>query len=341
MHWFRFCATVLAAGVAVAIPAAADPIEEFFKGKTVTFYIGAGAGGTYGLYGQLLVNHIGKHLPGHPTIVIKYHGASSGGVVAANFMHNAAAKDGSVIGMTQQTIPVAQLMRPGVGKFDVRQWNWIGNMAPVRNMLGVWHTAKAQTIDAAKKVEVVIGATGKSSPTYITPSLLNRYVGTKFKIIRGYEGTKGIDIAMERGEVLGRGASWSSIKIGHPDWVKEKKFKVLAFDATTRQPDLPDVPRIMDLVSDPTHRQVLELVGVSAEFGRAVFLPPGAPSDKVAAWRNAFDATMKDKAFLADAQKRKAEIEPMTAAEMEAMVKRVFAARPEVVEAARKVMGTL
>lgn len=342
MTTLRIAAAIgLAAGVAAAAPASADSIEEFYTGRTVTFMVGSGVGGTYGLYAQILLNHIPRHLPGKPTIVIKYHGASSGGVVAANYMHNAAPKDGSVIGMTQQTIPVSQLMRPGAGKFDVREWKWLGNMAPVRNMLGVWHGAKAQTIDEAKKVEVVIGATGKSSPTYITPALLNHFVGTKFKIIRGYEGTKGIDIAMERGEVFGRGASWSSIKIGHPDWVKEKKFKVLAFDAATRQPDLPDVPRIMDLVSDEKQRRVLELVGVSAEFGRTVFLPPGTPADRVAAWRKAFDATMKDKAFLAEAEKRQAEIEPQTAAEVEAMVKRVFDAPPEVIENARKVMEAL
>ena len=319
--------------------AMAETPAAFYAGKTVTFIVGAPPGGTYGLYGQVLAHHIGAHIPGKPTVVVKFHGASSGGMLAANYMQNAATKDGTTIGMTQQTIPINQIMRPESVKYDVRLWQWVGGMAPVRNMLGVWHTAPAQTIEQAKKVEVIVGATGKSSPTYITPTLLNEFVGTKFKVVRGYKGVAGLNLAMERGEIFGRGASWMSIKLDKAEWVRDKKFKVLAIDAATKQPDLPDVPRLLDLVQDPRKRKILELVGVSAEFGRAVFMPPGTPADRVAAMRTAFNETLKDPALLAEAKERKMEIEPQTAAELEEMVKRIFDAPADVIEAARKAMG--
>lgn len=335
-----FTAVVAAAFAHSTIAASADEVSDFFKGRTITFYVGAGSGGTYGLYSRVLSQHLGRHIPGNPEIILNFKGGSSGGIVASNYMHNAAPKDGSAIGMTQQTAAVAQVLRPEPSKYDCREWSWIGAVTPIRNMLAIWHKAAAQSIEEARKIEVTIGATGKSSPTYITPMLLNRFVGTKFKIIRGYKGVKGLNLAMEQGETFGRGASYLSLKTSTPQWLAEKKIKVLVFDSLSRSPDLPDVPRLVDLVDDPREKKIAELVGISAEFGRAVFLPPGVPKARVEAFRAAFDATMKDKAFLADAKKRQMPVEPLTPAQLDGLVQKIHATPEDVIAEAREIMGT-
>lgn len=329
----------LAAATFMAAPVSADAVADFYNGRTITFIVGAGAGGTYGLYGRVLGEHMGRHIPGNPNVIVNFHGGSSGGIVASNFLHGAAPKDGSTIGMTQQTASVAQVLRPKASRYDTREWNWIGSMAPVRNMLALWHTAPAQTIEEAKQTEVLVGATGMSSPTYITPMLLNRFVGTKFKIIRGYEGAKGLDLAMERGETFGRGASWLSLVVGAPHWVEEKKIKAVVFDSLTREPGLPEVPTLAELVQDPREKKIAELIGISSEYGRAVFAPPGVPSARVAALRAAFDATMKDPAFLADAKKRQIPIEPLSAARLEELDRMIHDTPEDVIAEAREIMG--
>jgi tripartite-type tricarboxylate transporter receptor subunit TctC len=321
-------------------PAKADAVEDFYKGKTITFIVGSGPGGSYDLYARLLAASMSKYIPGHPTVVVKLAGGVGGGLPVAVNVQAAVPKDGTVIAMTQQTIVVSQVTEPlAKGKYDVTTWNWIGLMAPVRNMLAIWHTAKAQTLDEAKTTEVIIGSTGRVSPTYIVPNLLNQIYGTKFKIVTGYNGVADLNLAMERGEIEGRGASWISVVTQAPQYITEKKLKPVAVDGLTKEPGLENVPLLVELAKDDKQRGAITLLSSAAEFGRAVFAPPGVPADRVEALRRAFDATMKDPELLADAEKRGIPVEPHTGEELQKIAAKVIASSPEAVEYAVQLMS--
>jgi tripartite-type tricarboxylate transporter receptor subunit TctC len=336
---FAFPITAVAALTALGCGAArADAVEDFYRGKTITFIIASNPGGSYDIYSRLLADHMPSHIPGKPTMIVKHAGGSGGGLPMTNAFYNTGRRDGSEIGMTQQTAILAQILTPDLVKYDARQWGWIGLMTPIRNMLGVWHTAPAQTLDEAKKKEVLVGATGRASPTYIVPIALNKIYGTKFKPVMGYKNVAGIDLAMERGEVFGRGASWQSVVSQKPQYITEKKFKALVVDGLTRDPEIPDVPLLVELAKTEQHKQAAMLVSSASEFGRSVFTPPGVPADRLSALRKAFDATMKDPAFLAEAKKRKAPIEPQNAAYLEKITADVINSSPEVVAIARHLM---
>lgn len=335
-----FAAAIMAASTGLAASlASADPIEEFYGGKTITFVIASNPGGSYDVYSRILANHMPNHIPGKPTMIIRHAGGSGGGLPMTNAFHNTAKRDGTEIGMTQQTAVLAQVLTPDVVKYDARQWNWIGLMTPIRNMLGVWHTAPAQTLDEAKEKEVLVGATGRASPMYIVPIVLNEIYGTKFKPVMGYKNVAEVDLAMERGEVFGRGASWQSVVSQKPQYIAEKMFKALVVDGLTRDPEIPDVPLLIELAKTERHKQAVMLVSSTAEFGRSVFAPPGVPADRVAALRKAFDATMKDPAFLEEAKKRNAPIEPQSGDSLAKTTAAVINSPPEVVVIARKLMG--
>jgi tripartite-type tricarboxylate transporter receptor subunit TctC len=316
-------------------PAQADPLADFYAGKVISFYVGSDPGGSFDPYARALAEHMPKHIPGKPKIIIKFTGGQSGGLQLANSIQNVTPRDGLNMAMTQQTIVLNQVLQPEYAKYDARQWLWLGNMAPVRNMLSLWHTAKAQTIEEAKKVEVVIGATGPSSPTYIVPSVMNKFLGTKFKIVTGYKGAADLNLAMQRGEIEGRGASWVSVQLSMPDAIAQGHIKPIVFASITREPSAPDVPTLVEVMTDPLHKQVAEFISAESDFGRSVFLPPGVPNDRVEALRRAFDATMKDPDFLAQAKKFSLAIEPTSHDEMARLTEKVIKAPKEVLEFAK------
>jgi len=200
--------SVMAMGLAAfAVSDTSSQAQGFYQGKQITLVIGASNRGTYAAYARVVAQHLPKHIPGNPKIVLSVKGGASGGMVAANFIHNAVPKDGSVMGTVVQTIPVSQFLRPGAGRYDATKWGWIGNVSPVMNMVALWHKSPAQTLEEATKVKVRVSATGKSSPTYVYPSLMNQFFGTKFKPITGYKGIGGMNQGMEQGETHARGAS--------------------------------------------------------------------------------------------------------------------------------------
>jgi len=322
-------------------PAAADPIADFYRGRTISLYVGGGPGGSYEVYGRLLAAYLPDHIPGKPTVVVKVGGDRGGSSLKdANYMQRAAPRDGTAIAMIQQTIVANQVIDPqAVAQYDVGQWRWIGLMAPARNMLAVWHTAPAQTIEAATQHEVIIGATGRSSPTFIVPSVMNEMLGTKFKIVLGYSGVATLDLAMERGEISGRGASWLSFELSKPDWITGKMVKALVVDGLSKEPNLPDVPLLVDLTKDDLQRRVVTLISSSAEFGRAVFAPPEVPAERVAALRRAFAAAMRDERLLADAERRKLPIDPQSGERLDEIAREVVSSPPDVVKRARELVG--
>ena len=330
-------AAIAAAGIATQ--ANADAISDFYQGKTVTLQVGAGAGGSYDIYARTLAEHMSAHIPGKPTIIVKMAGGNGGGLPTANQAQNTLPHDGTTIVMTQQTIVANQLLYPQSAHYDVRTWNWIGLMAPTRNMLAVWYKAPAQTIEEATKKEVIIGATGRASPTFLVPQILNEMLGTKYKIVIGYNGVADLNLDMERGEIEGLGASWISVITQAPQYIAEKKLKPLVVDGLTPEPSIPDVPLMMNVAKTAADKETMAFISSAAEFGRSVFVPPNVPADRVAALRAAFDATMKDPEFLADAEKRKIPIEPQGGEALGKTAAKIASSSPQAVAAARKLMG--
>lgn len=302
--------------------AGAQSAEEFYKSKMLTLVIGFAAGdGGYDVTSRLFGRHMVNHLPGKPNL-LPLNMPGAGGRNAATHVYNIAPKDGSVIATIEQSLPLQQALGEKF-QFDVTKFNWVGNMIAGTNVLLAWHASGVKSIADAKAREVTIGATGSGSSQQ--PKLMNLLIGTKFKIVSGYQGGGQINLAMERGEVDGRTNTWTSVKSVTPDWIPDKKINVLAQIGLEKADDLPDVPLMMDLGATPEDRTLLKLLSTSATIGRSLATTPGAPADRVAALRAAFDATAKDPAFLADAQKAKLEFNTMSGAQLERIVADIIA----------------
>src|SRR6201991_326008 len=327
-HLFNCLAGALALA---AIPhmAHADPVADFYKDKSVRLIISGESGGTYDSDGRLVAKYIGKHIPGNPRIVTENMLGASGRV-AANYVYNGAPKDGTVIAIVQQSVPLGQALGESGVQYDAARFNWLGSPVRPDETLVVWHATGVKTIDDAKKREVIIGATSPTGMNYLYPKLANELLGTKFKIVTGYPGGTPIILALERGEVEGRGSNpWSDWKLRKPDWVRDKKIVPLMQMSLFKHPDLPDVPLMVDLAPNPTARAVFELVTITGELGRPFLTSPGVPAERVKALRDAFDATMKDPEFIAEAAKSSKDIHPIDWKEMDELVKRVLSAPRE------------
>ena len=311
--------------------AAAQSVADFYKGKNVSVVIGYGVGGGYDQYARVLSRYMGAHIPGEPTLVVQ-NMPGAGSRKAANWLYNVAPKDGSVIATLGQNTPTDQaLSQPGI-QFDAAKFNWIGNMVVVNNTLAVWHTTGVTTIKEATQKELAIGATGASSPSVLYPQVSNNLLGTKFKIISGYPGGGDINLAMERGEVDGRGSnSWASWKSTKAEWLKDKKVNILFQVGLKREPDLPDVPLLSELGDTPEERQVLEVISADVAVGRPILTTPGVPQDRVKALRKAFDDTLADKAFIEETKKQKMDINPLSGEELQEVVAKVLAHPPAVI----------
>jgi tripartite-type tricarboxylate transporter receptor subunit TctC len=261
------------------------------------------------------------------------------GRVAANYLYNAAPKDGTVIAVIQQSLPLGQALGESGIQYDAARFNWIGSPVRPDETLVVWHTTGVKTMEDATKKEVIIGATTPTGMNYLYPRLANELLGTKFKIVTGYPGGSPIILALERGEVEGRGSNpWSDWKARKPDWVKEKKIVPLMQMSLFKHPDLPDVPLMVDLAPNDTARSVFELVTITGELGRPFLTAPGVPADRVKALRDAFDATVKDPEFLADAAKAQKDIHSIHWKEMEDLVTRVLSAPKEATDLLKAVL---
>jgi tripartite-type tricarboxylate transporter receptor subunit TctC len=313
----------IAAVVGAGAPASAQSVEEFYKGKTISLVIGYSPGGGYDTYARLVARFLTEHIPGKPTIVPRnMPGASSR--VAAAFVYNVAPKDGTVLATGDQSLSVAQAMGEKL-QFDTTKFIYIGNPSAENNTTVTWHTSPVKTIDDAKKTEVPLGATGGSTSSQY-PRAMNALLGTKFKVILGYPGGNDINLAMERGEVAGRGSnSWASWKATRPEWLKEKKINILVQIGLNKAPDLPDVPLLMDLAANPEDKAVLRLLSAPSAIGRPIFTTPGVPEDRVKALRAAFDATIKDPAFIEEAKKAQMEIDPVSGEELQRIVNDIVA----------------
>jgi tripartite-type tricarboxylate transporter receptor subunit TctC len=322
-------ACLLAAGTTAA---QADPIADFYRGKTVNVIVGVGVGGEYDLQMRLVARHIGKHIPGNPNVVPQ-NMTGAGGLKMMNYLATVAAHDGTNIGMVQNAFPAIQAAGlPGV-QFDAARFFWLGTIAPVVETMAVWHTTGVKSIDDVRKRETIAGASGKGAITFTYPTLMNELLGTKFKLVTGYTGGNQINLAMERGEVEARNNTWSSWKATKRAWLDEKKIAVIA-QAGPKAPDL-DAPSIEDLAKTPQDRQLIELVVSGTQLGRPFAITPGVPADRVAALRAAFDATMKDPEFLAEAKKLDFEVAAVSGVALQRVVDKVLATPREIAARAK------
>src|SRR4051812_41551430 len=304
---FGFALVTLAAQPA----AAQQSVEQFYKGKTITLYIGFAAGGSYDYYGHEVARTIGRYIPGNPQVVPQSM-PGAGSFQAANFLYNVAPKDGTALGIVTQTLALEDALGTQGVRYKAAEFGWVGRVTSILEVSPLWHTAKAKNIDDVKKIDTAFASTGSGSPSEGYPKLMNAVVGTRFKVITGYPGSGDSMIAMERGEVDTCLTSWNTIKRSKQDWLQEKKATMLVQYALERSPELPDVPALVELGKSPEDKQALSLYVSSAAIGRSIITTPGLPADRLQALRRAFDAMLKDKDFMADIEKSGSELDPTT-----------------------------
>jgi tripartite-type tricarboxylate transporter receptor subunit TctC len=339
----KACWRVLAAALVTALPlsiARAQSPAEFYKGKTVEFYIGYSVGGGYDLYARTIARHIGKHIPGNPTVVPK-NMEGAGSLRLANWLFRVGAKDGSVIGTIGRGTGFDPILGQQGAQFDGTKFTWLGSANNEVSVCVSWNATSgiAKFEDLLSK-EMTVGGTSSSADTDQFPRIMNGVLGTKMRIVSGYPGGNDVVLAMERGEVKGRcGWSWSSVVSTHRVWLDEKKMTVLAQLALQKHPDLPDVPLIIDLAKTDEQKQILKLIFARQVMGRPYLAPPSIPADRAAALRQAFMDTMTDKDFLADAEKAQLEITPVDGATIQKLVAEVYQTPPEVAKKAAELLN--
>ena len=321
--------------VALPFPAAADSIEDFYKGKTVTFVTSTGIGGMFDITARALSRHMPRHIPGWPAMIVR-NMPGGGNVLATNFMYNQAAKDGTFIATVNNSIPLHQILDGRGVRFDARKFNWLGSTGSSNLFNWAWHASGFRTMTDVMQRELVAGATGVGSGTVIYPAAMNYTVGTKFKIVMGYATSAEVDLAMERGEVQARGgASLAGMRAEHANWFRENKLAALSQVGADREPDYPDVPLMHELAKTQEQRQILELISSAPALGRPVFTTPDTPGDRVAALRKALEETMRDEAFQAEAAALNLDLKPMSAERITRIVNDTINAPADVVAKAK------
>jgi tripartite-type tricarboxylate transporter receptor subunit TctC len=325
------------ASITMAGAASAQTPEAFYKGKTVSIVMGTGPGGSYDLYGRLLINQYGKHLPGNPNFIIE-HMPGAGGATAANFMYGPGPQDGSKILMTHALPLIEKLQSSGV-RFESRKFQWLGAYDQISQVLAIWHTAPGRTIEGLKGADVVLGAMGRYHFSYQWASLVKESLGAQLRVISGYPSGGELNLAMERGEIAGWTIAWENLTGGNAAWLKEKKVVIPLQFTLSRMKDLPDVPTLIEM-SQGDSRAIAEFLASGTPHARALAAGPNVPADRVAALRTAFDVMMKDPAFLAEAEQRKLSILPRTAREVQVLTDKMAEASPEFIEKVKKVVGS-
>src|SRR5947199_1364644 len=321
---------------AVAWPAStlAQTVEEFYRGKSITMLVGGGAGGGYDTYARVFARHLSRHIPGNPNIIAKNMPAAAG-LAAASTLYITADKDGATIAAFTNGAAMDPLFGNASARYDAQKFNWLGSIGKLQNVCATWHRSEIKTIAAARTRQVIVAAAGATSNTAIVPRTLNALLGTKFKVIAGYDTGAGLTLSVERGEAEGVcGLSWSTIKASRPHWIRDRLLNMIVQMGLTKLAELPDVPSALELVGDRESRQVLELILIRQEAGRPFAAPPDVPADPLAALRRAFAATLDDPEFRADAGKAQLEIEPLTAGEIERLLAAAYGAPKPIVQKA-------
>ena len=314
--------------------AAAQTPEQFYKGKNFDVVIGYPPGGSNDTFARLIARHIGKHIPGNPSVIPR-NMPGAGSFLAVNQMYNVFPKDGSAIAIGAPTLALDEKLGTSSVRFKTAEFNWIGRVDSLINIVFMWKTSKVKTFADAQKIEATLSGTGAGSTVSIFPTVMNNVFGTKFKLVMGYRGSNEAMLALERGEVEGHSTSWTAVKVAHPTWLPEKTITVLVQFALKRHPDLPDVPTAVELARNDEERKILSAIMAASEIGTAFFTTPEVPADRVTALRRAFDATMKDPELLSEVQKLQLGLSPMTGEDLQKLVASVRDLSPELLEKVR------
>jgi tripartite-type tricarboxylate transporter receptor subunit TctC len=331
----RFLLATAALAFLVAPAAAQEDVASFYRGKTVRLVVGIAVGSGYDINARLLARHMSKHIPGNPQIIVQNQ-PGAGSLTMTNQLYASGPFDGTVFGASFNGLPTAPLLQPTGVRFEATKINWVGSTNRETQATYLWHTVPIKTLDDIKTTEVVIGAQAPGSTQFDYPMLANTLFGTKFKVITGYESTSKINLAIERGEVHGTWANWSTLKALSSNWLNEKKVKIVVQWALKKHNELPDVPLVLEYAKEPEQKQAMELALARLEFGRPFLMPPNVPAERVQAMRRAFDATMKDPEFLAEAEKLKIEIDPLTGEQVGDLVAQIYKTPAETVERVKK-----
>jgi tripartite-type tricarboxylate transporter receptor subunit TctC len=324
---------------AVGLAVAQSP-ADFYKDRNIDEYIGYSVGGAYDLYARVIGRHMGAHIPGNPTLVPR-NMEGAGSLRLANYLYRVAPQDGSAFGTLGRGIAFDPLLIGQGDAFNAQKFNWLGS---ANNEVSVCVALKDSGITKFEDLftkELTVGGTGTSADTDQFPRVLNGVLGTHFKIVEGYPGGNDVVLAMERGEVKGRcGWSWSSVKTTHKDWLDDKRMIVLVQLSLTKHPEMPDVPLVTDFAKTDEQRAILKLIFARNVMGRPYLAPPNLPADRLATLRQAFMDTMKDKDFLAEADKTQLEVNPVSGEDVEKLVKDVYATPPDIIAKAKAAAGT-
>jgi len=328
----------LAAALLVLSAGSSAAQQEMFAGKTITIYVGYTAGGSYDLYGRLAARHLGAHLPGHPAVVVQ-NMPGAGSLKAANYLYEVAPRDGTALGVVVESTALEQALANPAAQYDAAKFTYVGRLATSNNVFMMWHSAKVQSLEDAKRAAALLAGTGPGSIAETIPRLTNALIGTRFKLISGYPASTEAMLAMERGEVDGSSSSWAAVKVGKQDWLKDKKIRIILQTTPERSPELPDAPSLGEIGSSAQDRQVFALYASGSAIGRSLIGPPGIAAERVAALREGFDAMVKDADFLADVRKLDVELDPLPGAAVAQLIERTLSVPAAVRERAINAFG--
>jgi tripartite-type tricarboxylate transporter receptor subunit TctC len=338
-HLETFLAAVAGAGLlfgANVAACAAEP-DTFYKGKTVIISIGFAPGGSYDYFGRLVARHLGKHLPGNPTVIAETM-PGAGSFTAANYLYARAPRDGTALGIVSQTVAIEEALGTSGVQYKAAQFNWIGRATSVNEVSLTFHSSSTKTIRDAIAHETTMASTGAGSPSETYLKLLNAVAATKFKLVGPYPASNDAMLAMERGEVDGAFTSYNTLKVSRQDWLREKKINILV-QYGERSADLPDVPFAVDLAKTEADRQLMSFYVSSEQIGRAFLAPPETPAGRVAILRQAYDETMQDPQLLAEIDQSHSEFNPLSGAKLQRLVAATADVPPTLIARIRSITG--
>ena len=327
------------ANASVTPHALADSVADFYRGKTVQILIGVNVGGGYDMEARLIARFLGKHIPGNPTVVPQ-NMIGAGGIKMANYLYAVAPQDGTAIGMFPNTLIAAQAVGIGGVQYDANRFAWLGSMSTSPLTFGVWHTAGVRSLTDARTKEVIAAASNPGAITYTFPRLLNEMLGTKIRIVSGYQGNSTMTLAMERGEAQAVTNSWDSWRATHMHWIREKKVNLLVqSEPKSDDAELSGVPSIQELAQNPSDRRVIDLVIAGDAMGKPMAIAPNAPPERVRALRAAYEATLRDRDFIKAAIAARTEIKAVSGGQLQEIVARVLSTPDDLKVRARKIIA--
>ena len=345
MHSRRSVAAGAAIAFAVMLPAApgaADPVADFYRGKTVEMIIGAAAGGGYDIAGRAVARHLGRHIPGQPALIVRnMPGATS--LIMTNALYNRSPRDGTVMGMPNNTIPLEPRLKllaaAGNVAFDVNRFNWIGTPVQEPQVFWVWHTAPAKSFADLKTGKIIMGATAASADNYMLSHLMNQTLGTRMEFVTGYQGQSEINLAVERGEVQGNTTGLTNLVVTKADWIRQGRIRMLVQFGGERVAEIKEVPAVVELAASEDDREIWRFFTSKFKMARPLALPPEVPAERVKALQDAFDATMRDPQFLEEAKQIGLQIDPLGGEAIGRLIAQMQATPEALVERLRRLLA--